>query len=549
MRGICFRKKRLNRLSAHFTAAALAPARQRLRQLSRLIAGGHSTAAGTEKIVTQLLHNSSGPSSKSIFSGALNTDEGVLRIIFEDCGDIRYRRFRTAGRQALAVFLDGMTDSQRIDNLLSQLIQAGSVPENARLISELILPSASVSLTVKVEDAAADVMRGNVLLLVDGLGQAILADLKKYVKRPVEESKQEGVLRGPYDAFTETLIDNTTLLRRRSDDTDIKIHYLSIGVRTRTQVAVIYAKSLAKRSVVDEVISRLERVKIDKLLYSGTLEEFLTDHPWSPFPFTQPTERPDKTLAAIYDGRVAILVDNTPWAVLVPCTYNHLMQSPDDYTTQPAIASFIRFTRHVSAFIATFLPGAYVAVTSYHPGILPGPFALTIAELRVRAPFPAFLEAFVMEGILEIFQEAITRLPQKIVVAASVVGGFVIGTTVVEAGIINPLLVVVIATTAIASYSIPSYALSLSLRWLRVPTIILASVFGLYGLVISVLVILTHMCAIRNFGEAYLGELFNPGMLQDWKDMLVRFPARSLRTRPKVFGAADRIRTDNDGQT
>ena len=247
-------------------------------------------------------------------------------------------------------------------------------------------------------------------------------------------------------------------------------------------------------------------------------------------------------VAGLYEGRVAIICDNTPIAMLVPCTYNQLIQTTDDYTFQPIIASFIRLSRHLSVVIAIFTPGLYVALVSYQTGILPSSLMLKIAELRAEAPFPAFLEAVMMEIIIELFQEATARLPERLVIAASVVGGFVIGTTVVEAGIANPLLVVLTATAAIAAYTIPSYPLNMALRWLRVPTLLLASIFGLYGIAISALFILVHMASLNSFGESYLGSLFDVSMLQDWKDMLVRFPIRQLRTRPKVFGPSDRTR-------
>jgi hypothetical protein len=221
-----------------------------------------------------------------------------------------------------------------------------------------------------------------------------------------------------------------------------------------------------------------------------------------------------------------------------------MLQSVEDFTVQPIIASLVRFTRYVSFFLGIFLPAIYIAIVSYNPGMLPTTLAVSVAELRARTPYPAFMEVIILEAILELFQEAVVRLPAKIAPAAGIVGGFVIGTTVVQAGLVNAMLVVAIAGTAIASYTMPSYNLSLALRWLRIPTILLASVLGIYGVVIGYLAILVHLCSLRSFGESYLGSLFDITLLEDTKDTLVRLPMIFMGSRPKVFGTQDRKRVE-----
>ena len=307
-------------------------------------------------------------------------------------------------------------------------------------------------------------------------------------------------------------------------------------------MAILYAASLVKPGLVDEVERRLKRIKVDKVVLSTQVEEWLVDHPWSPFPQTLNTERPESFLVSLYEGRVGMIVDNTPNALIVPCTYSALLQVADDYAIQPVIASLIRLTRYITALAGTFLPAMYIAIVSFHPGMLSTTLAITVAELRAPTPYPAFMEVMIMEAILEIFQEAVTRLPEKIAPAASIVGGFVIGTTIVEAGIVNALLVVATAGTAIASYTMPNYNLSLTLRWLRIPMIILASTLGFFGIMLGYLVITVHMCSLRSFGESYLGGLFDITLLGDMKDKLVRLPAKLLRTRPKESGTQNPIR-------
>ncbi|MPN23871.1 Spore germination protein B1 [bioreactor metagenome] len=178
--------------------------------------------------------------------------------------------------------------------------------------------------------------------------------------------------------------------------------------------------------------------------------------------------------------------------------------------------------------------------------MLPTTLAISIAELRARTPFPSFLEAVLMESLLEIFQEAIIRLPKKIAGAAGVVGALVIGTTVVEAGLVNPLLVVVVATTAIASFTMPNYGYAMALRFLRVPMLFLASILGMYGVMLGYLAITVHMCSLKSFGESYLGSILDISLLSDWKDMLIRLPLRSLESRPEQYGAQEKKRTGDE---
>lgn len=531
-----------NKISASMGRAENSDVNQEYTKLQELIEEAKTVGQNMEQISGKLFH----AGKQGRLSEDLRENKRLLDVFFRNCDDLNCRFFSMPGRQAMVFYLEGMVDMERLEVLIGNLQGLTADINDVSGLAGSYLANAKIT-KVGMADAAADAtLRGGVLVVIDGMATAFVVDIAKYVKREVSESRREGVLRGSYVGFNETLSDNLVLIRRSAPDTALKVKELHIGERTRTKIIVLYVDGLAKRSLVEEVLRRIKAIRIDKVLYAGVIEEFIIDNPWSPFPQTQATERPDKVIAGVYEGRVAIMVDNTPWVLIVPCNYNQLLQTSDDYTTQPLVASFLRILRHLSAFIAIYTPGIYVALVSYHVGILPSALVLSIAELRAQSPFPAFLEALVMELILEIFQEATARLPDKIVVAASVVGGFVIGNTVVEAGLANPLLVVVIAMAAIASYTIPSYSLNLSLRWLRIPIIIMAAVFGLYGIAISTMFLLVHMTALNSFGESYFGAIFDVTMVQDWKDMLIRFPHRALRARPKVFGAADRMRVDNE---
>ena len=546
---------RMRKLSVGIPIASVKQAKQKLADLRQLIKKSHIFIPKLEQILIKLRQVAAPIGEPFIFTTILTENEGLLRTVFSDCDDIQFRIFTAGNKKALLVYLEGMSDRESIEkNVIGALMKrvdlmdhsgSGSgedVPLTMQMILESVLGSASVGILAKASEAIEEIMIGSALLLIDGIAEGLTITATEFVKRNVSEANNEHVLRGPNEAFNEVLKDNIVLIRRRAHDTNLKVRTMIVGKRSKTTLGLLYVANLVKPGLVAEVERRLTMINTDKVLAIAVIEEFLIEHPWSPFPQTQVTERPDKMLAALYEGRVAILLDGTPVASLMPCTYNVLMQSTDDYNIQPFIGSLIRLMRGLMAFIAIYLPALYVAVVSYHPGMLPTAMAISVAELRARSPFPSFLEAVMMEILLEVFQEAVVRLPKKLSGAASMIGAVVIGTTIVQAGLINPLLVVVVATTALAYYSIPAYNFSMALRWLRIPILILASVLGLYGVILGILAVTIHLCSLRSFGESYLGGILNVELFSDWKDSLVRFPATLLTKRPKEFGAQDQTR-------
>jgi hypothetical protein len=536
----------IHKLSSSLDSASLSKAKERLGRLRQLTVDCAEIGEEISQVVAGLRQVAAPDGQPFLFTTVLKENKILLDVVFRDCADIKYRSFQAKDRQALLVYLHGMTDMTILEKDVLQTLMSTGQEQNTIDLNMLVnnlLTSAGLTVSCQANQIIEAVMTGNTLLLVDGIAQGLLIATTRHVKRPISEGTSEDVMRGPHDAFNETLNDNLVLIRRRTRDTNIKIRIMQIGERSKTAVAVLYAANLVKPGLVEEVERRLQLIKVDKILSAGMVEEWLVDRPWSPFPQMQGTERPDKMVAALYEGRVGIIIDNTPFTLMAPCTYNLIMQSADDYTMPPLVSSVLRATRHIAAFIAIYLPSLYVAIISYHPGMLPTTMAISVAEIRARTPFPSFLEALLMEALLEIFQEAVVRLPRKIAPAASMLGGFIIGNTVVQAGLINPLLVVIIATTAIASYVMPSYAFSMGLRTLRVPMLLLASIFGLYGVMLGILAVTIHVCSLKSFGESYLGGILNINLIADWKDSFVRLPQRLLTTRPQEFGSQDPIRS------
>lgn len=384
-------------------------------------------------------------------------------------------------------------------------------------------------------------LSGGIVLLVEGCEEALIVSAPGWPSRGVQEPSTDVLIRGPKDGFSETIRSNTALLRRRIKDPGFRIESLKLGRRSQTEVAICYIYDIVSPDVLGEVRRRLAQINIDAILESGYVEQLIEDSSLSPFPQVQYTERPDKAAAAMLEGRVVILVDTTPFALIVPATFAQFFQSPEDYYERWIIGSLTRLTRYVASYLAVFIPGLYVAAVAYHPGLIPMKLSLAIAASREGVPFPILVEVLLMEAAFEFLREAGARLPRAIGQTIGIVGGLIIGDAAVRANITSPLMVIIVATTAIASFAIPSYSLGIGFRMLRFPTIFLAGFLGLYGVILSFILINIHMVTMKTFGINYLSP-FTPYLFNDWKDLMVRLPWRTMITRPVYTKPQDLIR-------
>lgn len=490
-------------------------------------------------------------------SSSLDKNLRYLKDKLEDCDDIVYREFRVGNRQQfrfVLVYVDGLIDRDMIDQevLNSLMLQARQANLSPGILTgdvfSLALRSALTTGEVKEEEyidkSMISLLSGDSLVLVDGFKKVLVIGSKGWPSRGVQEPQTEVVIRGSRDGFTETMRVNTALLRRRLRDPNLKIKQIKVGVRTRTDIAIAYMDNIVDKNVLEQVENRLESINIDAVLESGYLEEFIEDSWHSPFPQVQNTERPDRVAAALLEGRVAIITDNTPFVLLVPVTLNILFQSAEDYYERWFIGSFIRILRYVSALISLVLPAGYIAITSYHPGLMPSDLALYIAGTRIGVPFPAFLEAVIMELTLELLREAGVRLPGPIGQTIGIVGGLVIGQAAVQAGLVSPIMVIVVAITAISSFALSSYSIGISFRILRFALIIFSAVLGLYGLMLGLLIILVHLCSLKSFGIPYLSPLVG-NTYYELEDSFIRVPLITMHRRPKTLAGANMIRIRN----
>ena len=440
---------------------------------------------------------------------------------FSRCSDLIVRRFRigeAVSCDAVLLYLDGMTDSAVVhDNILVPLMHPVLIDAAISLkvssdffafVHTQLLPSGETTIVRTMDETVQAMMNGDVVLLLDQSIQGLVIDAKGFPHRDLGEPRNEKTLRGPQEAFVEAMRVNTAMLRRRLHTGALKLEQMTIGTYTQTAVTIAYLEHIANDNIIDEVRRRLNNIKkVDSILNASCIEQYIEDRPFSIFPQVQYTERPDKTAAALLEGRVALIVDGSPDVILLPVLFTQLLQSSEDYYNRIVAGTFVRWVRYMGLFIATTLPSLYVAVISFHAELIPFNLLLSIATAREGVPFPAFVEAIMMEIAFELLREASIRMPGVIGNTIGIVGALVIGDAAVSARLVAPQMVIVVAITAIGSFAIPSIEASYPIRLIRFPLMILAATLGLYGVMLGWLVIIMYLIRLRTFGFPYLAPL------------------------------------------
>ncbi|MBO7744214.1 spore germination protein [Paenibacillus sp. MWE-103] len=478
------------------------------------------------------------------FGPALQDNVRELRAVYADCPDVIFRPFAVGGgTEAVLVYIDGLSDTEGLnENVLTPLMAGKS--EEARAVKELVEKRLAVSGTKGAQgfaEAVGAIAEGNALLLIDRLEEGILLSVSKFEKRAIQEPSAESVVRGPREGFTETMKDNLSLLRRRIRSPLMKFQTLKIGRYTQTEVAVAYIQDLADPELIEEVKRRLARIDVDGVLDSGNIEEYIEDMSFSPFPQIVSTERPDVAASGLLEGRAVVLAEGSPFALIAPVTLFSLAQASEDYYERFMLGTMIRWMRIFLMAISLMLPSIYVALLAFHQEMIPTRLLISISASREQIPFPALVEALLMELTFEALREAGIRLPKQVGSAVSIVGALIIGDAAVSAGLVSPPMVMVVAFTGIASFTTGRYNVSGAFRILRFPLILLAGTLGLLGVLWGLILILIHLCTLRSFGVPYLSGLA-PAMRGEWKDVLIRAPIWSLNRRPKLGDGPNPVR-------
>lgn len=476
--------------------------------------------------------------------------EGYKQI-FADCADIKMIEMKLGRDASVACFIayieitggNALFEKSMIGNLLNNLCDCDKKEIYVRL-KENSLGLSDVTPFATLEEAAYGMLAGDTILFVDGFDRALKIPDKGYPGMGISEPTSEKAVRGSGEGFSDSVKVNTSMIRKRIRTPKVKVREVKGGVRTKTNIDLVYMEGLIYPDVLKEIERRIGHYEIDGILDSGMIEQLSEEKWYSPFPQFQTTERPDRAAMAILEGRIVLLCDNSPVALILPTDYNSFIQTSDDYYNRFEIASLGRFLRYIASFFAMTLPGLYLAVMDFHTQILPTTLLLSFAAARQGVPFPSIVEVLLMELSFELLREAGVRLPGAMGNTIGIVGGLIIGQAAVEANLVSPIVVIVVAFTALCSFAIPNEEFATAFRILKFFFIFLCAWLGFFGFLFCILTVLIHLAHLKSFGIPYLMPVVGADLTgyHDERDSMLRLPLIYLNRRPIFAHVKERIK-------
>jgi spore germination protein len=482
-------------------------------------------------------------------SANLRENEKYLRSRLENCSDILIRPMRLGDKHkvdCLMVYIEVAVSNMMLDDsALGKMINHfwEISPEDIQeFVRHNSLGIADVKKLENLDESIDAMLAGNAVFFIDGYDKAMKISSKGYPSTGVMEAESEKVLRGSREGFSDSVKSNSALVRKRLRDTRLKVEEYKIGVRSHTLTQVLYMDDLVHEGLLEEVKERLEEFQIDGILDSGMLEQLTEDVWYSPFPQYQTTERPDRAVQEILKGKVVILCDNSPEALILPGNFSSFMESSEDWYHRFEMASFLRILRYLAVIMATVLPGLYLAVIRFHTQILPSALILSFAEAREGVPFSSVVELIFLELAFELIREAGVRVPGSLGNAIGIVGGLVIGQAAVEANLVSPIVVMIVALTALGSMTVPNEEFAAAFRLVKYGFLILGGYLGIYGIVLGIYLVIGHLAGLISFGIPYLVPFIKKEQKGSRGEGVLRVPLRKRVLRPLYAREEQKIR-------
>lgn len=447
---------------------------------------------------------------KTKYNTLINSDI-ITREFILNTGSKQYKAF--------ILYIDGMVDSQILNDFVLKplmlknkfcnnetskiIVQKEKKSNIANFIQDCLIPQNNIKQQSSFKDIFSGVNSGNCALFVDTLSVGFDIDVKGFKQRSISKPENEIVIKGPHEAFVENIRTNTTLLRRFTNNENLIIENTKVGKITQTNCAICYIKDIANDALVAETKYRLNNLEIDSLLSAGELEQLLTDTNSLGVPKILVSERPDYAVKSLLQGRVIILINGSPYALILPAILIDFLTSPEDTNLKPQFANFLKVVRIISSFFALLLPGLYIAITNFHREIIPTELLFSILSSRQSVPFPIIVEILIMEISFEIIREAGLRVPSPIGPTLGIVGALVLGQAAVSAAIVSPILIIIVAITGMSSFAIPDFTFSFHLRFFRFVFILLGFLAGFLGIGIGLFIYISSLCDLETFGVSY----------------------------------------------
>lgn len=472
------------------------------------------------------------------FAGSLIEKKETIQSVFGHSSDLVMEDIQFTNQDGLLCYFTTLTDwsvvtTKILEPLADRNLQLQSiVDEDEWLRLGKATFSGSDHRFVETEKDVIDaILDGYAVVIINGFHSVLKINVRKTEFRSIEEPSSQTIVRGPKEGFNENIKTNLSLLRRKIRNPGLRFETYIVGTETKTEVSLAYIHTIINKGILKEAQTRLQNLDTNAILESGTLEELIEDKTLTPFPMLYNTERADTVAAHLLAGKFAIFVDGSPYVLTAPTVFNDFLSVSEDYYQKFLMSSLIRCIRYFSFLLATLLPAFYVAIITFHQELIPTALIISLIAQREGIPFPAVIEALLMEITFEILREAGIRMPRAVGGTISIVGGLVIGQAAVEAGIVSNIMVIVVALTAISSFVIPVYTFAISTRLLRFLFLLLASTLGLYGVFLGMIAMVAHLASLRSFSVPYLAP-FAPFTLQDQKDTFFRMPNWTMKMRP-----------------
>ncbi|MCB8817693.1 spore germination protein [Desulfosporosinus shakirovi] len=484
--------------------------------------------------------------NQSVLSASLkltNSVEANIKLfkdIFTNDDTLIVRNFQNKYLKAAAccvIYIDGMVNTEVINENIIQPILGGNLKEeisDGNLLEELqykVIASSDVKEAANINDLVESAINGDTVLLVEGYKQALIVSTKGWQTRPIDEPLAERVVRGPREGFVESLIINLSLIRRKIKNPDLKFQFKELGSSTKTKICLCYIEGVAPEKVLQELIHRLDNIEIDGIMDSGYIQELIKDAPLSPLETVASTERPDNVAGKLLEGRIAIVVDGSPFVLTLPFLFVEYFHADEDYYNDSLFTTVSRTLRMIGTFAAIFLPAIYVSLTTFHQEMIPTPLLLSITAARQGTPFPTILEAVIMGFLFEILRETGTRMPAPIGQTVVIVGALVLGGAAIEARFISAPMVIVSGLTGItALLTVKFKSFPIILRLLL---LFLAFLMGFYGIIFGLIGLVIYFMQMRSYGVPYLlgTTAFDENNI---KDTVTRTPWRQVHFHPRL---------------
>jgi hypothetical protein len=457
--------------------------------------------------------------------------DSLLHEVFKDCDDFNTKQLTLPSEQHITMYyISGLFNEEYMYASVIEPFILRKERNNETPVKQVkeVIYSPTITEPPSWKQLIQDCLNGKVICHIHDLKPVTIGIITRET-RGINEPSTEYQVYGPKMGLIESARTNISMIRNFIHDPRLKVKEFELGSLSHTQVAVLYLEEYVDPELRDQVLSRIQEIDDDNLVISGQLEHHLVDYPMSMFPQTHKTERPDYCSFALSQGKMVIIVDNSTFALVLPTTLMEFYNTTEDHFYKPGTRAFIRIMRFISLFLAATFPAMYVALVAFHPELIPTTLALTLAESRIKIPFPAIVEALMLMFALDVLVEATMRLPSAVGQTIGIVGAIVLGTAVVEAGIVSNVLVIVISFTAIAAFTVPSWELAQSWRLVRYILLILSSFLGLFGVILGICLITIHLCHLHSFSKPYYSPL-SPLNPKEFLNVFVRLIPRKKRT-------------------